>query len=719
MPAKIHIFAQQYSRWLLARILEFLRAVASRYSTLGQMRPRSGPARKENIEESLKIIHDVATHSLGSLCVTENFRSLSVPLDTARFESARQKADLAATLLQDLGIAHHNGLQDAISRNLLISDPSILSARVLALNASNGILVNCAWWQSAGMEVGGPRRLKDGIPSAGQRPDSSYPWYEDADSSPGLRSPKFMDSPANISYKGWWTYPYYSCTSRKWLVSYSVPVPSQARHGMKGYLSVDVDVSSLVVNQCDAALPMQELISAKQIAVFRGSHKCHNETTQCEFRPPTVSAGSPARGWFRGGYQCKCRPGYYSPHHNGTFNGTLVEVAWQEQQENSSSLWEDVFKCKQCAPGCLNCTGPAPCLATYNWPFRISLLAISVTCAFCTLLLVCYVYRHRKLKVFKVASPIFLSITLLGCATMYLEMAAIFPVLDTYSCIATKWSRHLGFCVTYTALLMKTWRVSLTYRVKSAHKVKLTDKQLLQWMVPILLVMLIYLGTWTLSAPPVAEQISDNNDLKFKQCSYNWWDHSLAIGEVLFLAWGIRVCYNVRNAESLYNEARLISYAIYNIALVNIAMVAFHLMIFPQAGPDIKYLLGFIRTQLSTSVTIALVFGPKVVRVLRGQGDQWDNRARSRGVTASFSLNGIGLVPEETPDLYQENEELKEEIQKLAAQIEFMKIVHMEINNRHVKPKVGGYFNTANTPGTVQSPMTRPGCLLTKPPDEL
>jgi len=47
--------------------------------------------------------------------------------------------------------------------------------------------------------------------------------------------------------------------------------------------------------------------------------------------------------------------------------------------------------------------------------------------------------------------------------------------------------------------------VSLTYRVKSAHKVKLTDKQLLQWMVPILLVMLIYLGT--LSAPPTAEVV--------------------------------------------------------------------------------------------------------------------------------------------------------------------------------------------------------------------
>ena len=32
-------------------------------------------------------------------------------------------------------------------------------------------------------------------------------------------------------------------------------------------------------------------------------------------------------------------------------------------------------------------------------------------------------------------------------------------------------------------------RVSLTYRVKSAHKLKLTDKQLLQWLFPILLIM--------------------------------------------------------------------------------------------------------------------------------------------------------------------------------------------------------------------------------------
>lgn len=45
--------------------------------------------------------------------------------------------------------------------------------------------------------------------------------------------------------------------------------------------------------------------------------------------------------------------------------------------------------------------------------------------------------------------------------------------------------------------------------------------------------------------------------------------------------------------------------------------------------------------------------------MVRGQGDQWDKKSRFRGITASFSLNGVGLVAEETTDLYQENEELK------------------------------------------------------------
>lgn len=84
-------------------------------------------------------------------------------------------------------------------------------------------------------------------------------------------------------------------------------------------------------------------------------------------------------------------------------------------------------------------------------------------------------------------------------------------------------------------------------------------------------------------------------------------------------------------------------------------------------------------------------------------------------MNASFSLNGVGLVHEETTDLYQENEELKEEIHKLATQIELMKLMQMEVNNRHLKPKHTHHIlptvtitaNPASTGNVTQSPIVR------------
>lgn len=36
---------------------------------------------------------------------------------------------------------------------------------------------------------------------------------------------------------------------------------------------------------------------------------------------------------------------------------------------------------------------------------------------------------------------------------------------------------------------------------------------------------------------------------------------------------------------------------------------------------------------------------------------------------------------------------MQEQLQKLAGHMEFMKIVHMGVNNPHLKPKPGGYFS--------------------------
>jgi hypothetical protein len=139
------------------------------------------------------------------------------------------------------------GLMDALVRSLLVSDRHVLTARVLALNASSSTLINSVSWQrqfvvaptliSGGLdhsplfELGGPHRLQEDGLRTGLRPDPRYPWYENAETSPGLWSPKFMPSPTNMSFRGWWTFPYFSCTTRRWLLSYSVSIPPPTKHG--------------------------------------------------------------------------------------------------------------------------------------------------------------------------------------------------------------------------------------------------------------------------------------------------------------------------------------------------------------------------------------------------------------------------------------------------------------------------------------------------------
>lgn len=50
---------------------------------------------------------------------------------------------------------------------------------------------------------------------------------------------------------------------------------------IREFLSVDIDISGLEVNQCDASsLNNENEVLSNQIASFKGTHKCHTDTTQ-------------------------------------------------------------------------------------------------------------------------------------------------------------------------------------------------------------------------------------------------------------------------------------------------------------------------------------------------------------------------------------------------------------------------------------------------------
>ena len=69
----------------------------------------------------------------------------------------------------------------------------------------------------------------------------------------------------------------------------------------------------------------------------------------------------------------------------------------------------------------------------------------------------------------------------------------------------------------------------MIFRVKSAQKIKLTDRHLLQRLAPILALYVVYLLAWSLAGPSHVVEMKMPEDLKFHECSFDWWDHAILI----------------------------------------------------------------------------------------------------------------------------------------------------------------------------------------------
>lgn len=129
-----------------------------------------------------------------------------------------------------------------------------------------------------------------------------------------------------------WTRPYFDCgRSNKWLVAAVVPIAdiyprhTQFRHiEYPKYTAVSVvemDLDRIDINQCPKG---QGNKGPNRLA---DTARCKKETTECE----------PVHGWGfrRGGYQCRCKPGFRLPSTiRRPFLGELVERADEDMYRN-------------------------------------------------------------------------------------------------------------------------------------------------------------------------------------------------------------------------------------------------------------------------------------------------------------------------------------------------------------------------------------------------
>ncbi|XP_064641576.1 metabotropic glycine receptor-like [Lineus longissimus] len=537
-----------------------------------------------------------------------------------------------------------------------------------------------------------------------------------------------IDRSLTVRYEdGHWSLPYFDCGGGNiWMMTYTVPFFGKDKYGhfhFKGTSGIDIDLQKVDINQCHSPPGSP----AMETNVFAGSSKCKEDTTECV---PVQGLG-----FRRGSYKCYCKRGYYFPDPDSGytyFNGSEIEYEFEKKMKgNEENYYDAYFNCLKCAPGCDECTDSRPCVISLDWVQRSILLGLSCMVMASIAIMMLFVWTYREVKILRAASPVLLNIILLGALLLYSPMIVSYFEATEITCSLRLWLRELGFSISYGALLLKTWRISVVFRVKSAQRVKISDTDLIKRLAIIASIFLAWMAVRTVVGRPQVVQGRHTSGLKAFQCSFDVWDYCAAVGELLLLLWGIRLCIVVRKAPSEFNESRFISWAIYNETLLSLFLNISMLFLQSPSNPDLLYLVLFLHTQLTTTVTLAFLFGSKAYVVIKHRNKEQTQTTVSRGskyvaaprggggaqttllstVTSGGTMGTMGALGEKNEDSdYSSNVEkdLQEEFKKIYMQLEVLRQKNLKLGSSHLDRKITAMIDASVKQDLVDSTPSSP-----------
>ncbi|GAB6025628.1 hypothetical protein CHUAL_011354 [Chamberlinius hualienensis] len=500
---------------------------------------------------------------------------------------------------------------------------------------------------------------------------------------------------------GRWSKPYFDCGGGNiWMLTYTVPFfgYDNGTYSFKGTSGIDIDLRRVDIDQC----PQRP--GSAELNIFASSDKCKN--------------------------------GFYFPlkgAEHSYYNGSFIEEEFEKLVMGELSMYEDegAFHCLPCSEGCESCVDDSPCIASLNWLLRTTILILTSVISAALPLVACFTWKYGNLMVVKAASPVLLRIIILGAFFLYSTIIVMYPRPNVITCTLRVWLREMGFSLSYGALMLKTWRISVIFRVRSAKAVKITDWDLIKRLGFIVGGFAVFLGIRSLVAAPQVIVGRTADDLKAFLCSTNWWDHACSIFEVLFLVWGVSLCIMVRKAPSEFNESRFISMAIYNEFLLSVFLNISMIFLQSPANPDLLYIIFFCHSQLTITLLLALIFGSKAYMVMKGQGSKAEDgssilskpstakfvsRPKSQQNSASAAAGQVGTMlssssltrpPTESSSSKPIELDVQEEFQRLFQQLDRLKERNLRVGNRQLMDTITAMQMAANNSAqTTKNPET-------------
>lgn len=232
-----------------------------------------------------------------------------------------------------------------------------------------------------------------------------------------------------------------------------------------------------------------------------------------------------------------------------------------------------------------------------------------------------FTYRFRSLPVIRAHSPRFMELILAGtffaCAASMLGLPAA-PSAEV--CAARIWCLVLYFVVTFGTLFAKEWRIVAIFGGRVLRQRNITDTNLLvRWGI-FATAAVLFLAVNHGINPPSAVRTPDPDDGSITRvtCSYGTpMTASLSAFCMTTIAFGAYLAFKTRNLSSDFDESSGIALSSFNVLFVAV-------VVGPQlASLTDKPVQHFVLSQLGLlwigGSTIALLFLPKVVAVIRGE----------------------------------------------------------------------------------------------------
>nr|XP_036226167.1 uncharacterized protein LOC106624095 isoform X2 [Bactrocera oleae] len=428
--------------------------------------------------------------------------------------------------------------------------------------------------------------------------------------------------------------------------------------------------------------------------VFGRKHGCDRNTTFCLLTENKPSA-------TRDVYTCICRESFYLP--NSTLQGFRGDIV--EASEGYGN-----YSCIPCPDGCTTCDqhgvcllGEPPEVVSMESLLNVSVGSVLGACILCCIVLSVIVFRQRKCKSIASGMWTVLETILLGIILLYASVAVHFFPATTERCLLEPWLRELGFITCYGAIILKLYRHLVDFRTRKAHRWVLRDIDLLKYLGTMVFAVTCYMAAFTAAALDLIDvsQLGTLREQRTNTCLPLKWEYVTQVSEVLILCFGLHLAFASRNANTQFRERQFLVATLIIEFLVSTTFYVLRFFYLPEMSPSAIFLALFLRSQLTNTMALGLIFVPKLwyqhkqvplpmnlsIR-LPVDAFKVNDPQRLGGGYAGLCLGdpdiGELTIAEMSP------EDIRAELKRLYTQLEILKNKTLRQDNPHISKRRGG-----------------------------